>query len=930
MSYVVPQLLVKQEFLSAPAAQDNPLYAYIFGPHYHLCRFSDGFGLVDSYDGQTLTFDWPSLPTGAVVDSTFTKVFVKNALLKYWDDAVGASPAIYDILGYNNRIQAGSGVYFKDKSGYALATSFNGRDVQVGDIAHITGTGRDSTVEELWTRVVDILEKEMPGTVGTREVNTSNAGTTTAAVTVTRDSGNSTSATFDNTFYGYGGRADGHTIETYTVTVTSASTLSVVSASGTDDVVSQAITGLSPAYAGQLIGTRGLSLDWKTAHTVAVGDSWEIFVSQAFTATPCTAAGSFDSADDITYVVKVTTGGAITAAKITVTSITGHDYSAATVITGSAQNIGSKGVTVSLTDSPGKGYCKGDTWVIPCLGTRTNAQGYDTLVLADALDTHITGSSSSQGTGGGAYVDLAVQLYALKDLVSIPADSPASNSSNWTQDAVTGVTLGNSDIEVYDDEFVDSYGEHTTLVLGAEPSGLYNQIYIEYRALLQTYADGVYSLTAPEDVETTLGPVDTDNPLALGVYHALANSNGIEVFYMGVPTNDSDGYSLALDKASERNDLYTLVPVTTDPVIHARVAAHVDSWSGETKNKWRICFLTGLSENPKPWIGAGLTYTNVATQLTGVYDTETTGDMSPPMATVTGAAFTTVTWTNPVSGGGFHDVGVEAGDIFTTNYVEDSYGNMTYDSYVIDTVEANDVLTLVSGPAGAISSGQPFVVQKALSKAKEAAAYGATAGAFASRRVYYTWPDLIEDATGSQIPGFYDACAYAGLISGVVPQQGLTNMPITGFTSANRTTKYFTSTQLDTMAESGTWITSQSPTGEVYCRHEISTCTTDTKCSELLITKCVDFISRVFYSRLRPYIGRANITPRFIEQLRREILGTVDYLIGFGSTPTLGGPLISATITDLRQHAVLLDHVVIQLSIEVPYPVNVIELRLVV
>jgi hypothetical protein len=47
-------------------------------------------------------------------------------------------------------------------------------------------------------------------------------------------------------------------------------------------------------------------------------------------------------------------------------------------------------------------------------------------------------------------------------------------------------------------------------------------------------------------------------------------------------------------------------------------------------------------------------------------------------------------------------------------------------------------------------------------------------------------------------------------------------------------------------------------------------------------------------------------------------------------TPNTGGQLITAEIADIRQHAVFKDKVVVQANLTIPYPMNNIELKLVV
>ncbi len=429
---------------------------------------------------------------------------------------------------------------------------------------------------------------------------------------------------------------------------------------------------------------------------------------------------------------------------------------------------------------------------------------------------------------------------------------------------------------------------------------------------------------------TTLGEITEDNPLALGVWFALTNSNGTPIKYMAIQTDDSAGYLGVLDKATDRRDVYTLVPMTKDPLIQTDIATHVDARSSPLNNQWRIAFFNGDSSAISELIEVGEIYPIGGTTKYDAADLLATVIDDP---NTSGTQFTKVLWDVAAlpAGGGFVDLGVRAGDLFRTNYQGDGFGTTTFEEYTIDSVISNQEMRLVSGPANAINVARRFSVQRSQTKTEEATAYGAKAAVFANRRIYYVWPDVIEDASGDQISGIYLCAAIAGLISAVVPQRGLTRLAIEGFSEVSRTTDYFASSQLDIMAGLGIWITMQDPeTAQIFSRHEISTDPTDVKVRELMITKNVDSISFIFFNQLDRFIGRANVTDRFLLQLRRQVLGTVDFLKANGSTPELGGQLITAEIVELRQHAINLDQVVVVIAISVPFPVNVIELKLVI
>lgn len=939
-TYVVPQVKVFQEFSQAPAAIANPLRAFIVGPNFYICKYADGEGLLGQYDPDTdAAYSWPNRPAGAVVDQDFTTLHVQDALLRYYQNlAGGAADEIKGVVGYPNRVRA-EAINFKDSPNdaetYPRSTALPARDVAVGDIARVYASS-GGTLYEVWSRITDILPDYADPTVAASATgDADNNNDLTAGSSGTDDAGNTgtRSVASVNGDLSYDGLADGHAYESYTIEITTASSgdagaiAKVTSGSGTDDE-----TDVAVVPTGQEIGARGTTFDWGGSGDWDLGDKFYLEVQQDYESPTVSGAGEFDSVSDTTYIVECTKGGASGAAEVSISTINGLDVSGPHTVTKDTQfSIGTKGVKLTFTWSGAGSLVKNEKWYLVCTG-RT-AQGYKTLVLADNLPAALRAEWTGGGGSGSSSSltiasDLNLQLFVRKDIVLPRENFPDAPAVNWTQ-AATQITL-ESGAKIWDSDFLDEYGEFVDLTLDADADGLYSLVYVTYRALLQTYASDVTEISNISDVTTMLGEVSTDNPLALGVWYALRNSNGTSVKFMAVATNDLAGYNLVLDKATGRRDIYTVVPMTRVAVIQQAIAGHVDEMSTETKGQWRVCFLNGSSSALDPLVDLDEYYPLGGTNQYEADDLLATVIDDPDAS---GTQYTIVDWdaTAYPAGGGFVDMGARAGDVFRTNYTGDGFGNTTYDDYVIDAVISNQCLRLVSGPSKAISVAQKFSVQKAQTKNEEASAYGTRGGAFASRRVYYVWPDVIEDASGIQIQGIYACAAIAGLISGVVPQQGLTNVAIEGFSQVTRTTEYFGESQLNTLAGAGVWIIDQDPdTGEIFTRHEVSTCTTDLNCKELMVVKNVDAMSYVFLTQLRPYIGRSNVTPRFLAQLRRQLLSTVDYLKANGSTPTLGGQLIAAEITDLRQHAINLDQVVAVMEITVPYPCNVILLKLVI
>lgn len=955
MSYVVPQVKVFQEFIATPAAIANPLRAFIVGPNFFLQKFENGDGLLGQYDPNNDTaFSWPNRPAGAVVDQLFTKVTVKNALLRYYSNTAGVlTDEVKAVVSEPNRVRA-EAVNFK-ASGvtWPLNVGLNNRDVAIGDLAHVFANVSGSTVE-LWSKITDIVVDKSVSSVAAPTADAGNQPSSleggSGSDNVSNTGGRSV-ATGTN-FHGYDGLVDGHAVETYTLEITTASISSVgalakvTSASGTDDA-----TDVSIVTVGQIIGSRNGQFSWGGVGDWSVGDKFTITFTQDFKAPEVRVSGSFNSDADTTYIVEVTKGGRTGIAQVSVSTTNGLDVSGPHVVNDNIEfAIGTKGVKFAFFGFqggssssggapggplviPGDGLLKGDKWYVVATGRAD--QGFKTLVFADNLpvvlqarQTGVDGQGLIMSSSLIAAVDMNLELFVVRTITLPRENFPDAPNTNWEQ-SDTQITI-NANANIFDSDFVDNNGNQVALALDADSSALYSSVYTTYRALLQTFSNDVSTITSIADVVTTLGEISTDNPLALGVWHALRNSNGTSVKYMSVATNDNVGYSATLDKATGRRDLYTIVPMTKDGTIQNTIAGHVDALSAPAEGQWRIAIFNRDSSALSSLIDLGELFPLGGITAYVANDLIATVSDDPDAS---GIQFTIVQWDGAVFpvGGGFVDMGVRAGDIFRTNFAGDGFGGSSFEDYVIDKIVSNQQLRLVSGPGAASTVARKFSIQRSFTKDEEATEYGKKAGAFSARRIYMVWPDKIEDAAGVQIDGFYAAAAIAGLISGVVPQQGLTNVALEGFTAVTRTTDYFADTQLNIMAGSGVWVIAQDPdTGEIFTRHEVSTDTTDLKKRELMIVKNVDAISFTFLSQLEPLIGRSNVTPRMLIQLRRQVLGTIDFLKAQGSTPSLGGQLIGAEIVELRQHAVNLDQVVIELNLTAPFPLNVIELHLVV
>lgn len=926
-TYVLPQVLVFQDFTTQPAVAANPLSAHIAGGHAQLIRYANEderkFGLIGLYDNLNDTVvDWPNRPAGAAVDQTYTKLFIENALLHYYSDPLSSGDTIEVAADYNNRIVAAS-TNFASNGAYARDADFYDRNVTVGDVIKVRGvpTGPDATGNPvtLWTYVKGLVADETPATVDAAVPYSTNATNTTTQAT--HSDGTLSGAGIAAVTNNYNGQAAGILTETYTIRVVSSSVngdattaeLRVISASGTDDVAS-----LTPSAfnSNTPIGSRGLSVRFTATapgDNFIAGEECSVTVSQAFTKTDATSGGSYSATQDTTYVITVTKGGAFGTAEISVTTTNGIDQSGPTVVTdlGDEIVVGTKGVTITFSDSM-TGLCKGDRFYIPVTGVSEGA--IRTIVLGQNLDTTFA-------SGDEVSVDLYIRKPALEVTANRTGMAPLTN---WAQNE-TQLTI-NSGIIAYDSTWTDN-GVALPLEVASSAALDYGVVYVEYRAWLATLINTVNSISDVANIDDISGPLDPENPLKWGVYKALTNSNGTPVLYTAVlnpdePTTWDDVLQVLLS----RDDAYELVPLTRNATVLGMYQAHVNSASSASEGLWRVTWfnLQGMPEIPI--VSAG---SNIPNHLE-----PTTTNGLPALATFSDDPFSAgdqyTICTVPDANSAFIANGVRPGDIVRALYTGDGFGNFTYTEFVVDQVQSENQLRLKTGPAAPQPVPSKIEVWRNLSATEEAVAIGMVAGAYNDRRVRATWPDRIESSGTSQ-EGYFLNCALAGLASGVLPQQGLTHVAINGFSSTQRTNDKFNKPQLDSMAVRGVWVVQQQLSGEIYTRHAVTTGDyVDINQREEMVTRNVDSISYRFKDYFAPFIGVSNVTP----SMRDIILGGMDKLIRTlkteRTTPQLGGQLIDATVDRFYVSEIFKDRYVSYITLQVPYALNNIELHLVV
>ena len=238
---------------------------------------------------------------------------------------------------------------------------------------------------------------------------------------------------------------------------------------------------------------------------------------------------------------------------------------------------------------------------------------------------------------------------------------------------------------------------------------------------------------------------------------------------------------------------------------------------------------------------------------------------------------------------------------------------------------ASNTEVLVDAQFGIFEEGLDYqIVQGEVTKSELASWISSISSSFADRRVtniYCPFVGRSPDGVNIEVlPGYYYNCIIAGLVQAIAPQAGLTNMALPGFTQVFKVSDAFISSQLDEIANGGTFIIMQNDKWTVpYVRHQLTTDRSILEKQELSCVKDLDYISKMGRETMRPYIGRF---------LVNEITMTTLYTIGDSFCKRLRKDKLAnkAELISIKVDPNSRDTVIMCIDVEVPVPLNKIRL----
>ena len=909
MAINAPRTLIEQNIpAAAPAAQDDALLAVIIGPDYVVRSYDDDKDVVSlgTYQDADLAVAWPSLGAGEVVDQDFTRVFIDNARLQYFEDLIGSGGVVAPVAGKKNQIESAT-LIFADGNGFNRSASVPA-DVKAGDHVRLETGGGDV----LNTYVKKVVPETIDDVINAPAANAGNETTQAFSDSITPDGGNTGSITSESVDgSGYDGRADGVISETYTVTVTQASTggdhttalLDVVSASGTDDQ-----SGITPSASGVAtpIGTRGLTATW-TGGDFAVGDEWVITVDQAYTVPGVVAAGDYVGTVDTTYRVRVIRGGdlsgdSLTGAAVEVTTLNGIDASGPHYpVADTPFAIGTLGVTLEFDSSGTSDLVTGDEWTVAVEAEQDGK--FSILELTNDLPATHSGEA-----------DFDIRISIEKDIEVSENRVGHAPLKNFEQ-STTQITL-KAGILSTDSRVVDGSGDLVDLDVW------FGDAYVTYRALRTIGANVLKSISAGGSpnaaVVAAFGSDDPDGVLNFGVLCALEGAGGTEVRYLAIESDDADGYTAALAAIEEVNPGHGFVPLTNDQAIRQAIKAAVLARSTAEEAKWAVA-----------WFGQDLvTKKAIATADEDGFELQATVEDDPDTS---GTQYTLVT--DPGGEGQFITNNVKAGDEFRTQYSTDGFGNEIFQTYTIADVLTEESLLLAAGPDVEISLASKYEIHRPLTIAEQAQDYIDRASTLADRRVRVVFPAAPKRA-GIAYPNYFLAATLAGLRSDSLPHQPLSNVAVPGWDDLSQAAVAFSS-QLKNLLNGGLWIVTQNVgtqgvTGAAFTYRQVTTAVAlgeDLRNIEDSIVANIDSITRHIKVQFEGVTGKQNIFPGQLDKLNAQLNAVLESL-GAIEDEDQGPQVIRYEITDFRQHAIFRDRVFARADVTVPSPLNDLEITL--
>ena len=519
-------------------------------------------------------------------------------------------------------------------------------------------------------------------------------------------------------------------------------------------------------------------------------------------------------------------------------------------------------------------------------------------------------------------------------------------------------------------------------------------VYAEYRGLRNDMASNIKEFTTLDTLYSHFGldQITPANPLAYGIFIMLSNTvtpvNGLALDDKAA-SDEALSYLRAFD-ILEQTEMYAISIMTHNGIVHQQLKTHVEGMSGSAKNKWRVGFINTLlitEEVAKDQATTSESLTNarviVNTQIDGealVAEDTKLSDATPDqfINVKKGDSLIIVNGTNVIVGtrevvSKIDNNNIEVDSAIVTGDTSDiqyhiqrkdglgADGITFYDrdaNLIEDGIMAGFYIRFIAGPLAGVykitkilsnklaeieqvpgvaelQSGITYEIYRELELEEQADVIRGYSESFGSRRIVSVWPDIVIAPVGASaaeyLPGYYGGCSIAAMTSGLPSQQGFSNLEASGFLGGEHVSGYFKDGHLDTIASGGTMIMdSEGENQPLYIRHQLTTDRSAIKYQEYSVTKNVDFISKFIKKTYSPMPGVSNIVDTTKDEVRTVAKGIITFLKDETRLPKIGGKIKSGILTKVEEDAVQIDKLRARFEMDIPIPLNELEVTIAV
>ena len=435
------------------------------------------------------------------------------------------------------------------------------------------------------------------------------------------------------------------------------------------------------------------------------------------------------------------------------------------------------------------------------------------------------------------------------------------------------------------------------------------------------------SFDSYDALEAALPPVTPANPLSYGLYVAMQNAPASRIYGMGVhavtadrPYGTDAAFSSAFDFL-ESEEVYAIAPMTSQLSVATILQTHVNAMSAPDEKMERIgIFHLGtptrmvdtivVSGEDGDTIAGPAFDTKIATLSAALLAL----GIDPTAITVADGVFIDIA-TDALNWNVTGAVGNGTELTINTTFVAGENDDSFYDVGTFPTVISDTFSIKVRGAAAASLANEVTTVYN-------------RGQSFADRRMWMMQCDQLRASVSgvdSLVAGFFMNAAKAGQVGGLNPALPLTNRPIAVFTGVTGTNSRYSTSQLNQMAAGGAdLIVQESEGAALHSRMQVTTKMTTIAEREQSVVKAVDYCAKFYRTSLRAYIGSYNITQSFLDTLSAVVESLSRWLVEEGKV--VGG----ANVRNLLQDEDQPDTVLVDVSLTVLYPLNYLQITLLV